>query len=140
MLSGVPAGAAVTVDGSSVTGGRANLPEGRHVVEITAEGFQPYSQTVAITAGRTNTLTATLTPVPIEPGRLSVGSIPPGVLWIDDERIGEVPIRERSIQAGRRHIRIVAPGYQPYDTTIVVAPGQAVNLGLKRLTLGGSEP
>ena len=47
-LSGVPSGATVTVDGEPVDDTEIELPrgDGSHEVQVTAEGFEPWTQTV----------------------------------------------------------------------------------------------
>lgn len=119
-------------------GDRSVLQPGNHTVEVIADGYQPFSQTVTLNAGRMRTLRPILTPVPGEPGQLSVGSLPPGILLIDGQRIGTLPIRGHQITAARHRIQIVAPNRVPYDTVITVEPGQTVNLRLIRLKPEGN--
>jgi serine/threonine-protein kinase len=134
----LPAGAAVSVDGQSVTGGRATVGAGEHLIEIRAEGYEPFSQRVTVSAAQTRTVSPTLTPMAAAPGFLTVGSIPPGALFVDDQRVAEGPVRGRQVPAGRRRIRIEATDHQPFDSLVTVTPGDTLNLGMKRLVRRGA--
>lgn len=62
-----PFGAAVTIDGqpagqTPLTGHK--LRAGSHKVEITRQGFEPFSQTVTLAAGKSQRVDATLKPLP----------------------------------------------------------------------------
>jgi hypothetical protein len=137
VLDGIPAEAIVLVDQERQQGSRVSLSQGEHHVAIQARGFQPFEQTLMLRAGQTRTFTPQLVPLPQDFGRLRVGSMPAGILTIDNVEIGELPVRDVPIAAGERDIRIEAPGCSPFDTTITVQANTEVNLRLIRLDCGG---
>jgi len=56
----IPAGARITVNGQPQTGREFPVPAGRAQILVEAQGFQPYSSTATITAGRTTNHKVTL--------------------------------------------------------------------------------
>ncbi|HWP38343.1 MAG TPA: protein kinase [Gemmatimonadales bacterium] len=138
LFSRLPAGSTVMINGDPVTGGRATIASGEHLVEIRAEGYEPFSQRVRVAPGETRIFSPTLAPLPAEPGYLTVGSFPAGTVFVNDRRVGDSPVRQLQVPAGRIRIRIEADGYQPFDTTITLTPGDSVNLGMKRLAPRGN--
>ena len=137
LFANLPSEAVALIDGDSVRGGRANLQPGTYTIVTQAPGFRPDSQQITVRAGERLQFIPALIPIPQDPGRLSVGSIPPGVLFIDGDRVGELPKRDLPVPAGERYIRIEAPGYEVYDTTITIEVGVLVNLRLIRLRARG---
>jgi hypothetical protein len=82
-------------------------------------------------------------PAPAPPpamGTLRVRAIPPNAqISVDGRRIGGEGVAfDVEIAAGVRQLRISAPGYVTFDTTLSVQPGQPVNIGTVTLkTRGG---
>ncbi len=69
----------------------------------------------------------TQTPVrqaPVAPGLLFVNASPWGQVYIDDELVGNTPLRGMEISPGSHRIRVVRDGFIPFETEIQVAPGQ----------------
>jgi predicted Ser/Thr protein kinase len=137
-FTGLPAGSSVLINGNPLAGGRATLAPGEHLVEIRAAGYQPFSQRVSLAAGETREFSAALAPLPAEPGYLTVGSVPAGAVFVNDRKVGDSPLRQQQVPSGRIRIRIEAADYLPFDSTITLAPGDTVNLGMKRLAPRGS--
>ena len=52
------------------------------------------------------------------------------VIYIDDRQAGVGTLFDVEVPAGRRHLRIRAPGSVPVDTMFVVQPGGTTRLGL----------
>jgi len=63
-----------------------------------------------------------------EPGRLSVNAIPWGQLIVDGRIYGNTPRLNMPIAIGTRRIRIAREGFEPFDTTITVEPGESIRL------------
>jgi serine/threonine-protein kinase len=74
---------------------------------------------------------ATPAPEPAGTGLLRVRTVPPSALiLVDGRRVGEPGSAfDVEVPAGRRRIRITAPGYVAFDTTITVENGGTRNLG-----------
>jgi serine/threonine-protein kinase len=55
------------------------------------------------------------------------------LIFLDGRKIGEGTVFDLEVPAGRRRLRITAPGYVTYDTTITVEPGVTVKVGTRSL-------
>lgn len=65
---------------------------------------------------------------PAAPGRLTVSSSPWGQLIVDGRVYGNTPRLNLPIAVGPRRLRIARDGFEPFDTTITVQPGEAIRL------------
>jgi hypothetical protein len=55
---------------------------------------------------------------------------PPGAaILVDGRQVGEGALFDYRVTAGPRRIGVRAPGYRPFDTTLVVVAGTTVSLG-----------
>ena len=71
-------------------------------------------------------------------GTLSISSFPWGELSVDGHRVGNTPQAGILLRPGKHTVRVSRDGYQAFETTIDVAPGEVVRLteiALKELTL-----
>ena len=77
---------------------------------------------------------------PVGTGLLRVRTVPPSAqILVDGRRIGEPGSAfDVEIPAGVRRLRIAAPGYVTFDTTITVEAGGTVRLGTKTLRSEGA--
>jgi hypothetical protein len=68
---------------------------------------------------------------------LFINSTPWGDVYVDDLLVGTTPLASLRVTPGQHTVRIVRDGFQPYEQTISVAPGQRlrlVNIALQDLT------
>jgi hypothetical protein len=65
---------------------------------------------------------------PLAPGALYVNATPWGQLYIDGRLIGNTPKGNLRIDPGTHTIRVVRFGFEPYERTIRVAPGQEIRM------------
>ncbi len=65
---------------------------------------------------------------PAEPGHLFVNATPWGQLYVDGQLIGNTPRANLALPAGDHTIRVLREGYNPFERTIKVEPGQTVRL------------
>jgi hypothetical protein len=84
------------------------------------------------------------TPVPAVPaapagvGYLRVSTVPPDAqVFLDGRKISDGSAVDLPIPAGSHRLRIAASGYNAFDTTISVEPGNTVRLGRKTLSSVG---
>lgn len=61
-------------------------------------------------------------------GTLFVNSTPWGQLYIDGQLIGNTPRANVPLAAGSHAIRVVREGFEPFERTISIAPGETVRL------------
>jgi hypothetical protein len=62
------------------------------------------------------------------PGRLFINSTPWGEVYVDDVLIGNTPRPDLGVPAGVHRVRVVRDGFQPFELTLRVAPGEVVRL------------
>jgi serine/threonine protein kinase len=75
------------------------------------------------------TRSARRTPAPIGTGFISITSVPPGTVYLDDALLGTVPIRKQ-VPAGRHVVEVRAHGYRPLRKSITVAARRRLALSL----------
>ena len=84
---------------------------------------------------------AAVSPVDTTPGKLRIRVLPlDAVLFVDGHQIGTGVVLDAPIPPGRRTLRVVGQGYQDFDSLLVVAPGQQINLGTITLKDAGAKP
>jgi eukaryotic-like serine/threonine-protein kinase len=62
------------------------------------------------------------------PGRLFVNAIPWGQVFVDDAPIGNTPRVAVPVPPGTHRVRVSRDGFEPFERTVQVAPGQDVRL------------
>ena len=62
------------------------------------------------------------------PGHLFVNATPWGQLYVDGQLVGNTPRANLAVPAGEHTIRVLREGYDPYERTIRVGPGETVRL------------
>ena len=67
-------------------------------------------------------------PAPVQPGRLSVSSTPWGEVFLDDRRMGPTPVMDLELPPGQHRLRIIRPGFEPYEQLLEIASGDRVRL------------
>lgn len=129
-VSSEPDGATVAIDGEPVgstplsVGGLA----GRVVVTVTKEGFDAAGENVVIRMDRTQNLSFNLTPAD-GAGQLSITSTPEDAAWyVDGYFMGRTPDQVASLAGGMHRIRVVKPGFAPWEQTVEVATGRPLRL------------
>jgi hypothetical protein len=110
------------VVGTTPLGGHIKLNAGPALIEVEAEGYQPFKKTVDLPGGGEIEIEAKLTPKS-KMGLLTVRSPVPGArVFIDGKTAGNVPA-ERSVPAGTHKIKVEREGYETAETTVVVNAG-----------------
>ena len=70
---------------------------------------------------------AEASPLPA-PGRLFINATPWGQVYVDGELIGNTPRVNLPVSPGPHQLRVVRDGFQPYEVTIRVTPGQELRI------------
>ncbi len=143
-LTGLPSGARVVIDGRPARSPYRVAP-GEHRIEVTATGYESFSRTVDVRAGRTTPVAVAMTRTGgAEPGtdpgttggsaalRISTSPTDANIL-INGRQIGQGMLMDQPIPAGRVRISVTAPGHVRWDTTVTVQAGGTVNV--RRVTL-----
>jgi len=136
-----PVGAAVYVNNnyagttlSSTALYVTQLKPGSYPVRVTLAGYQVYSQTAAITAGKVTTVQANLVPVspgptPYTNGQVTVRSSPSGAnIYLDNAYRGLTPLTLVDIPQGSHAIILKLNGYQDWQSSVNVVAGSSMDV------------
>jgi hypothetical protein len=63
-----------------------------------------------------------------EPAHLFINSTPWGVLYVDDNAVGNLPQADVKVTPGSHNIRVTRDGYLSYETEIVIESGEVLRL------------
>jgi hypothetical protein len=134
-MSITPDGALVRVDGRQI--GRAPIGEyllaaGRHVIEVSADGYTSQTREIMITAGVPSSLAIALPIIP-KTGRIRVDVRPNGATVKIDSQVYPPPV-DLELPLGGHTLEAWATGYQVHREELLIAPGQTrdVSVLLKR--------
>ena len=110
--------------------GRSLLLPGDYTLIASRTGYRELRERVKVEFGKPLNLDFRLQELP---GMLTVKSIPVGAqVFIDDVRVGETPLSDHELQAGRYGMRLTAPRYQPLEVDLEIAGlGQQQQLSLE---------
>lgn len=136
-LAELPDGARVVVDGRWVGDaplGPIPMVTGRHLVEITADGFVPARREVSIAAGMEAEIPIPLIASPKNCMVLIDANVLGAAVRIDGEAAGETPVAAK-LAGGGHSLEVTAPGYLPYRGELAVTAGQTrhVEIELSRV-------
>lgn len=141
----LPQGAEVQVDGRTFPGGSGTVTPGQHEVVITAPGYQRFVDSVSV--GENDMMVPgiarQMTEIPREPtarptrpqptvtGQLLIRAIPPSATIMLDGST-RIPNGESTdVPVGRHTVRVSAPGYQAFDTTVTVSQRNPIRLPVR---------
>jgi serine/threonine protein kinase len=65
---------------------------------------------------------------PVARFRLSLSTQPPGMLFVDGRQIGDTPVRNLDLTAGRHRVEVRRDGFASFDTTFTAQAGQDIKL------------
>jgi len=65
---------------------------------------------------------------PAPPARVVVSSVPWAELYVDGRLVGNTPVADLRLQAGRHRLRLQRAGFRPYEEVVNLAPGQSLRL------------
>lgn len=121
-----PTDARISIQGPGLKprlAGRFWLMPGTYGLEATRPGFVPLRKKLTLDASSPTELHLKLQPAP---GQVKIAQLPPGamVYW-DEKRVTDNPA---TLPAGRHQLRIEAPRYAAYTTSVAVKGGGALEV------------
>ena len=160
-FANVPPDATITVDDKPVEGDSSLLPRGDVIYKVTAPGYKPVSDAVAVAAGKTRTvdlnmekIVAAAPPPKLPPGGKAPSAVvqapPPAApkeygaltvatdpvfadVAVDGASVGQGRVIGAKVSVGNHTVRISATGYESQSISISVTAGSTTSLG--RVTL-----
>ena len=129
-----PEGARVLIDGRDWgrTPASVSLPEGRYVVRLNREGYEPAESTVRISEGRTATVDERLTPAV---GTLRISVRPWGALYVDGvlqaEQVDHV--QDFELQTGSHTVQVRHPELGLVERQVLIEGGGAARVSVNLL-------
>ncbi len=108
-----------------------NVPPGKHVVRIEFKSFEPQEREIAISPFQTQMLSVNLKRA--RAGGLKIYSFPDGArVYIDGIERGLTPLSLKSVEAGKRELKIAKEKYQEWKGEVEIVPGNTSTV-LKQL-------
>lgn len=109
-----------------------DVPAGEIAIEVSAEGFRPAQQVVAVTPGQTRDVAVTLEPVARRLASVLVHtSLPDAGVAIDGVLVARTPLATTlAVDAGTHRVEVRRRGYVTAGETIVVAEGASAEVTL----------
>ena len=107
---------------------RVAIAAGNRSIRVSANGYTDYVTNVVVRGNETVNVSANLGQV-IRNGTLSVTSNVAGAeVFIDNRRAGRTPINISDLNPGNYNVRVTAPNYADYTTTVSVQAGRTTNV------------
>lgn len=112
------------------------LPYGTYRVRLRLDGYVEQDVTLEVTRGGPARLERALLPLP---GRVLLRGVPDGArIAVDGVTVATTPLAQPlDVAPGRRLVRVVKEGWQPWEQEVVVASGGATELGVQLAPEGG---
>ncbi len=102
------------------------LEAGPHTVEVKAEGYQPWSAEIEVSADRPTVLQVELLGLA---GYLIVRSNVSGdTVWIDDTPVGPSSPQAHEVPSGPHVVRVERPGYTPFAQEVDLPPNETLTV------------
>ncbi|MGB3458852.1 MAG: PEGA domain-containing protein [Halobacteriota archaeon] len=129
-VTSTPSGASISFDGVPISGITPytipNAEPGDHTIKLTLAGYQDWTETVSVTAGKTVKVSATLASIS---GSATITSTPSGAAiyvksYLGDSYIGKTPHTDTAVPPGDYTIKLTLAGYQDWTKEVQVKGGE----------------
>ncbi|MGH9324339.1 MAG: TonB family protein, partial [Vicinamibacteria bacterium] len=126
-IESLPSGATVRLDGVEVGTTPITIVEaalGEHEISIAKEGFVPMRESVNLGPDGPPLVFA------LQPARvsLSVASTPtPAYVFVDDEEVGNTPLKEALLDEGSHRLEVRRQGFQPFRVELDARVGESLH-------------
>jgi len=122
-----PDSADLEIDGMAygTTPFKDTLEQGQHKIRLLKHGYKTYEKIVTVKRDETAEVSVSLEKLP---GSLALDSVPSGAaLFINGIDYGVTPYKRDVIEAGEYAVKMVLDGYDPFEQTVTVHPGEPMN-------------
>jgi hypothetical protein len=96
--------------------------EGSHSIELRANGYKPYRQTMEVQEGKTLPVSAALQEEE-KTGSLNITANTMAAVEVDGKHIGHAPTTVKDLSLGKKTVSFLASGYKPLTQTVTIMPG-----------------
>jgi len=141
-----PAGAQIFMDGTDTAkvsnAALAGIAPGSHDIRLVLKDYNDYPQTVAVQAGQTATVTATLIPLSATTGVIQANSTPTGArIYLDGADTGKTTNAALGLIAPGNHtLTLALSGYRDFSQNVTVTAGQTATVTASLASTGVLEP
>ncbi|OPY38397.1 MAG: PEGA domain protein [Methanoregula sp. PtaU1.Bin051] len=123
-----PSGASVNLDGWDKGKTPTTIQQvkaGTHMITLTLAGYDEYTKTVTVEAGRTIPVTANLVPSSSSgTGTLIISSNPSGAnVYLDGAKVGTTPLTVQNVKAGTHNLLLTQQNYGDVSQTVDITGG-----------------
>jgi hypothetical protein len=118
-----------------------NVLPGTHTIQVSLSGYQPYSTTATISAGKSTYVFASLSPVSPTTGTIYATSLPQGAsVYVDGIYYGPAPQLASGLSPGFHEVRLVLAGFQDWSGQVQVFAGQTTTVSQTLLATPTTRP
>lgn len=134
-------GARVFLDGTEMGASPIDIKDvkvGEHVIEVKAKGYQVREERVTVGAGSATVLKLDLNPVAAtaDIGTIKVVSpVPEAEVFIDGERIGNVP-QAKDVSVGEHFVVVTKAGFKKFEQKLSLESGQTLTVTAELRAVG----
>ena len=121
-----------------------NLATGEHNVELDLSGYYDWKSTANVPNGGTQTVSATMNPIPVSnTGWIYISSSPGGAtVFIDGNNVGQTPtsgaLKPNGVMAGAHSVKLQMNGYNDYTTSVNVIPNTVSQVSAVLVPVGAA--
>jgi hypothetical protein len=118
-----------------------NVLPGSHTIQLTQAGYQPYSTTVSVSAGKSTYVFGTLTPNAPSTGSIYATSLPQGAsVYVDGRYYGPAPQLASGLSPGFHQVRLSLQGFQDWSGQVQVTAGATTTVSQTLLASPTTRP
>ena len=101
-----------------------NVLPGSHTIQLSMAGYQPYSTTASVSAGKSTYVFGSLTAVAPSTGSIYATSLPQGAsVYVDGRNYGPAPQLASGLSSGFHQVRLSLQGFQDWSGQVQVTAG-----------------
>jgi len=101
-----------------------NVLPGSHTIQLSMAGYQPYSTTASVSAGKSTYVFGSLTSVAPTTGSIYATSLPQGAsVYVDGRYYGPAPQLASGLSPGFHQVRLSLQGFQDWNGQVQVTAG-----------------
>jgi PEGA domain len=118
-----------------------NVLPGTHTIQLSLAGYQPYTTTASVSAGKSTYVFGSLTPVSQSTGSIYATSLPQGAsVYVDGRNYGPAPQLASGLSPGFHQVRLSLQGFQDWSGQVQVTAGATTTVSQTLLATPTGQP